>query len=101
MEETSLQHLTLHPRHNKHHNIPIAMYTHPIPVNLKRQEDRHYHHEMKYVFMLDDKESNNEIHIQENEVGSFQRLPLNGIENIYVYHKLKKALLKVKQTLNL
>lgn len=51
-EETWLNEIELINWHIKNNYIPIDIDTHEIPENLKKLEDKHFHHDFRYIFVL-------------------------------------------------
>lgn len=65
VEETWLTNIELLPWHKENHYIPIAFDTHAIPENKKKNENTHYHHDFRYIFILKEFQ---DIDLQQEEV---------------------------------
>lgn len=50
-EETTVQHLQLHPWHQKHNFIPLAIDIHTIPAHPGKQEEQHLHFDWEYLLI--------------------------------------------------
>lgn len=51
-EETWLNNIMLLDWHKGNKFIPIDIDTHEIPKNPKKSEDKHFHHDFRYIFIL-------------------------------------------------
>jgi hypothetical protein len=66
IEETGIENIELFNWHNDNNFIPIDIDTHYIPENPKKQEKEHFHHDFRYIFILNN--LNKDIKIQLEEV---------------------------------
>ncbi len=78
-------------RHKKHQMIPIDIDTHPIPNNPKKQEPSHFHHDFRYIFLLDHQQ---EITLQLEEVSHWERKKLSELNWDAWFEKVKAKILK-------
>ncbi|MDR2063497.1 MAG: NUDIX hydrolase [Candidatus Nomurabacteria bacterium] len=69
-EETGTNHTDLKPRNMvpRDKNIPFDIDTHLIPENKKKNEPKHYHHDLQYLFVADDEK---EVVLQKSESNAF------------------------------
>lgn len=76
-EETSLSEVELHSFHTENDLIPIWIDRQRIPENPKKQEGEHYHYDIRYVFVADDKQ---DMSIQYQEVSDSKRFRIDELE---------------------
>ncbi len=72
-EETGLK-VELHSWHAQNGNIPINIDIHEIPVNLRKQETAHWHHDHLFLFVPTNPDN---ITLQAEEVSDYRWSPLN------------------------
>lgn len=77
-------------RHLKHQMLPLDIDTHFIPENPKKQEPSHYHHDFRYVFLLDEKQ---EIDLQLEEVSAGGRQKLKNLTGDAGFESIKAKIL--------
>ena len=70
-EEAGADDFELLERHTQHQMIPLDIDTHYIPRNEKKNEDEHFHHDFRFVFVLN---SDQKINLQEEEVSGYERV---------------------------
>ncbi|MBB1543631.1 MAG: NUDIX domain-containing protein [candidate division SR1 bacterium] len=70
-EEAGIKHAELHPWHKEHEMLPLDIDTHYIPHSKKKNEDEHFHHDFRFVFVLN---SDHKINLQEEEVSGYERV---------------------------
>ena len=59
-------------------NVPFDINTHIIPKNEKKNEDEHYHHDFRYLFIVDKTE---DIEIDLQESNSYKWVDIQEIKN--------------------
>lgn len=65
IEETWIKDITLFDWHTENNLIPIDIDTHYIPENPKKEEAEHYHHDFRYVFVLNNLTTDIKIQLEE------------------------------------
>ena len=70
-EEAGANNFELLERHTQHQMIPLDIDTHYIPRSEKKNEDEHFHHDFRFVFVL---KSDQKINLQEEEVSGYERV---------------------------
>jgi 8-oxo-dGTP pyrophosphatase MutT (NUDIX family) len=90
-EEVGLTDLVLHPWHAAHGGIPIDIDIHPIPANPKKGEPAHFHHDFRYLFLVDGTAAT--VALAADEVAKFRWAPLGGPD---LPDDLRVALTKVR-----
>lgn len=74
IEETWIKDIELLSWHKDNNYIPIDIDTHYIPENTKKEEKEHFHHDFRYIFILN--KLNINIKIQLEEVKWFKWIPI-------------------------
>lgn len=77
LEETGLQDLEII-NIAVNTDVPFDINTHIIPKNEKKQEDKHYHHDFRYLYIVD---SIKEIKIDDKESNSYKWIEINEIRD--------------------
>lgn len=75
-EEVGLTDLTLHPWHADHGGMPIDLDIHPIPANPKKGEPAHFHHDFRYVFLMNGSAAT--VALATDEVAKFRWASIDG-----------------------
>ena len=70
-EEAGANNFELLERHTQHQMIPLDIDTHYIPRSEKKNEDEHFHHDFRFVFVLN---SDHQIYLQKEEVSGYERV---------------------------
>ncbi len=90
-EETGLQDLELvNIAINK--NIPLDINTHFIPKNEKKKEDGHYHHDFRYLFIVD---KIDDVKIDFCESNGYKWINMNDIRNSENFKGVVEKILKL------
>lgn len=93
MEETGIKNIKLHDWHMQNNFLPLDIDTHSIPYSEKKQEEAHYHHDFRFVFVLDNKQ---DIDLQLEEVSDYAWCDLSVLEqdpaSIRLFEKLKNII---------
>ena len=89
-EEAGLNAIKLHPWHSKTRS-PILIDTHPIPENMNKQEDAHYHHDFMFIFSTE----NIDISLDQNEVSDFKWTDIDLV--IQDESNMARAIRKMKE----
>lgn len=90
-EETGLQDLEIvNIAINK--NIPLDINTHFIPKNEKKKEDGHYHHDFRYLFIVD---KIDDVKIDFCESNGYKWINMNDIRNSENFKGVVEKILKL------
>ena len=57
-------------------NIPFDINSHFIPANEKKAEDGHYHHDFRFLFVVDKEE---DVKLDSNESNDYKWIYVNGL----------------------
>lgn len=94
VEETGIKNIVLHPWHEKN-ELPFDMDTHEIPVNQRKGEGEHFHHDFQYLFrMSGDMDSAPVIDL--NEVSQFRWVSLDELIEKDHDDRLKRVAAKIR-----
>lgn len=93
MEEVWVADIELHEWHKNNDYLPLDIDTHPIPYSEKKQEDAHFHHDFRFVFVMKNPQK---IDLQLDEVSDFWWLPLKDFPSDISTFTLKNKLLSMK-----
>lgn len=93
-EETGLSEVELHPWHLQF-GCPIDIDTHWIPANKRKNEDGHYHHDFRYMFLLDSG-GPHAVTMDQTEIAAFE---WHSVEASVPGYDAQRALQKVRQVL--
>ena len=63
-------------------NVPFDINSHFIPTNEKKQEEGHFHHDFRYLFVVDDIE---DVKIDYNESNSYKWVNIESLLNDDIY----------------
>jgi hypothetical protein len=89
IEETWIEDIELLNWHKDNNSIPIDIDTHYIPENIKKEEKEHFHHDFRYIFILNNFDT--DIKIQLEEVKWFKWIPIwEQLENFSWNNVIKK-----------
>lgn len=91
MEETGVKNIKLHDWHIQNNYLPLDIDTHPIPYSEKKQEDAHFHHDFRFVFVLDKKQ---DIDLQLDEVSDYAWCDISELSkdtaSLKLFEKMEK-----------
>lgn len=77
VEETGIKNVVLHRWHEKN-ELPFDMDTHEIPVNERKGEGEHFHHDFQYLFRMSGDADNTPV-IDLNEVSQYRWVSLDEL----------------------
>ena len=92
-EETGLASAGMHRWHQANEFIPIDIDCHVIPANPAKKEPQHYHHDFRYVFVLEDAQQDLQTDGKEIEGWKYADLALAAPD----YPRVIERLLQWKQ----
>lgn len=94
VEEIGLKNIYLHQWHNKF-LAPIDINTHYIPENKTTGEPGHYHHDLRYVFLLSGKAN---FRLDKQQIGDIQWRPIDEYLEFFLpkqaQNKIRSLLLR-------
>ena len=76
------------------YNVPFDINSHIIPKNDKKEEDEHYHHDFRYLFVIDKEE---DVKLDFNESTGFKWV---DIEDLLNDDKYGLTIKKIKKMIN-
>lgn len=98
VEETGLRKVSLNEWHATH-PIPIDVDTHFIPLNEKKAEGEHHHHDFQYLLKLDEgafETLNKSIDIDREEVSHFRWVGFDELLNGSFDGRLQRVIGKIR-----
>ena len=76
-------------------NIPFDINTHFIPENPKKDMPAHYHHDFRYLFIV---EKSTNINIDFNESNNYQWIPIKDLETDFHFKRIIDKIYKILNT---
>src|SRR5207302_3764816 len=84
--QMSMHHLSYH----GNPMVPLDIDTHPIPADQKQREEKHWHHDFRYLFIA----NSEEVQMDDPE---YRDPGWVRIEELERYHTFSTAAIKIKQ----
>ena len=79
LEELGLSEMEYLPIDSTMRDLPFDIDSHYIPANLKKDESEHYHHDLRYLFIIDEM---CDISFSKKELDGYQWVDIDSMETI-------------------